>query len=93
MSITFYDQKNFRRIHRQAWGRFFGLCIGGKREEGGRSVEEVARLAGMETAEWLAVEAGQVPPLEQLLPMADALELGHDKIATLAVLCQEAWEA
>ena len=42
----------------------------------------------METSEWAAVEAGFVPDPAQLRPMADALELGYDRIATMAVLCQ-----
>jgi hypothetical protein len=46
----------------------------------------------MATSQWAAVEAGYVPDPVQLRPMADALELGCDKIATLAVLCREGWE-
>ena len=62
------------------------------REAAGRSVEEAAHLAGMERREWVAIEAGYVPDPAQLRPMADALEIGYDKIAMLAVLCREAWE-
>jgi len=47
-----------------------------------------ARLAGMETSEWLAVEAGRVSDPAKLRPMADALGLGHDKIATRPVFCR-----
>jgi len=42
--------------------------------------------------EWASVEAGFVPDPAQLRPMADALELGYDRIATMAVLCRDAWE-
>ena len=59
---------------------------------GGRSVEEAAQLAGMEASEWSAVEAGFVPDPAKLRPMADALELRYDRIATMAVLCRDAWE-
>jgi Helix-turn-helix domain len=58
----------------------------------GRSVEEAARLAGMEASEWASVEAGFVPDPAKLRPMADALELRYDRIATMAVLCRDAWE-
>jgi hypothetical protein len=46
----------------------------------------------MEASEWASVEAGFVPDPAQLRPMADALELGYDRIATMAVLCRDAWE-
>ena len=60
---------------------------------GGRSVEETAHLAGMETSEWLAIEAGHVPETSaKLRPMADALECGFERIANLARLCRGAWE-
>jgi hypothetical protein len=40
---------------------FFGNLIQGVREKDGRSLEEIARQAGMTVAEWKALEAGQVP--------------------------------
>jgi len=46
----------------------------------------------MATSEWAAIEAGYVPDPSHLRPMADALELGYDKIAMLAVLCRDGWE-
>ena len=93
MSKLFCHQNDLRIIRLQVWGGLFGLVIRKKREKRGRSVEEAARLAGMEAAEWLAVEAGQVPHPAQLRPMADAIELGHNEIATLALFCRDAWEA
>ena len=92
MSMTINNQEDFRRVQRLVWGKLFGLFIQKGREKRGCTVEEVARLAGMETSEWLAVEAGCVPDPRQLRPMADALALGYDKIAMLAVLCRDAWE-
>jgi hypothetical protein len=86
-------QDDLRLTRRQSWGRLFGSCIGKTREAAGRSVEGAARLAGMESSEWAAVEAGYVPEAAQLRPMADALEIGYDKIATLAAICRDAWEA
>jgi hypothetical protein len=46
----------------------------------------------MEASEWSAVEAGFVPDPAKLRPMADALALRYDRIATMAVLCRDAWE-
>jgi transcriptional regulator with XRE-family HTH domain len=92
MSMNLYGQHDLRPVRRLVWGRLFGHCVGKTREAAGRSVEEAARLAGMATSEWAAIEAGYVPDPAQLRPMADALELGYDKIATLAVLCRDGWE-
>jgi hypothetical protein len=93
MSMMFYGQDDLRSIRRMVWGRLFGQCVGKTRQAAGRSVAEAALLAGMESSEWAAVEAGYVPQAAQLRPMADALGLGYDKIATMAVLCRDAWEA
>ena len=79
-------------LRRQAWGRLFCSCVEKTREAGGRSVAEAAQLAGMETSGWAAIEAGYVPDPAKLRPMADVLEIGYDKIATLALLCCGAWE-
>lgn len=46
----------------------------------------------MEASEWASVEAGLVPDPAKLRPMADALELRYDRIATMAVFCRDAWE-
>jgi 2-keto-3-deoxy-galactonokinase len=92
MRMVFYEQDDLRPVRRLVWGRIFGQCVEKTREAAGRSVGETACLAGMEASEWAAVEAGYVPDPAKLRPMADALELGYDKIATMAVLCREAWE-
>ena len=88
----FYGQDDLRPVRRLVWGRLFGQCVGKTREAAGRSVEDAARLAGMATSQWVAIEAGYVPDSTQLRPMADALELGYDKIAMLATLCRDGWE-
>ena len=93
MSMLSNEQDSLCPVRRMAWGRLFGSCIEKTREACGRSAEEAARLAGMETSDWLAIEAGCVPDPAQLHPMSDALGLRYDKIATLAMLCREAWEA
>ncbi len=92
MSIEIYVQDDPQAASRESWGRLFGACIEKTREACGRSLEEAARLSGMETSEWAAIEAGYVPDPRQLHPMSDALGLRHDKIAMLAFLCQGAWK-
>jgi len=92
MSMMFYGQDDLAPMRRMVWGQLFGHCVGKTREAAGRSVEEAARLAGMEASEWASVEAGYVPDPTKLRPMADALELRYDRIATMAVLCRDAWE-
>ena len=93
MSMMFYVQDDLPLTRRQAWGRLFGICIEKTREAGCRSVEEAARLAGMEASQWEAIEAGYVPAdSTQLRSMAGALECGYEKIATLAFICQGAGE-
>jgi transcriptional regulator with XRE-family HTH domain len=87
-----YVQYSTRLARRQSWGRLFGNCIEKTREACGRSLEEAARLSGMETSEWAAIEAGCVPDPALLHPMSDALGLRYDKIAMLAFICQGAWE-
>jgi hypothetical protein len=90
--MMFYGQDGLGSVRRLVWGRLFGQCVGKTREAAGRSVEETAHLAGMETSQWAAIESGFVPDPAKLRPMADALEIGYHKIALLAVLCREGWE-
>ena len=100
MSMTFprFQPANlpptfFADERRQFWGQVFGHMIQNARELCGRSLEETAELAGMETTEWLAVEAGHVPSgTTWVRPMADALALSYDQIASIVLLCREAWE-
>ena len=77
---------------RDTWPRLFGIMIQDVREFTARSVEEAARLAGMEPSEWAAVENGDlmVDPA-WLRPMADALGIRHDQMQTMVHLCQFAW--
>jgi len=58
----------------------------------GRSIEETARRAGMTASGWEAIEAGRVPRTqEQLVGMAGALEVEWIAMASLVVLCRQAW--
>lgn len=78
---------------REFWGHMFGEGIKASRERAGISVEEAAGLSGMETSEWAAIEAGYVPQdINRLRAMAAAMEVRYDMIATMALLCREAWE-
>lgn len=79
---------------RQFWGRMFGEGIKASRERAGISVEEAAGLSGMAVSEWMAIEDGYVPQdVDRLRAMAAAIEMRYDQIATLALLCQHAWES
>ena len=80
-------------LRRKAWARLFGLGIRATRNEAGLSIEEAARLAGMEVSEWVAIEEGYVPQeTNRLRAMAAALEISFDRILNMVVLCREAWE-
>ena len=76
------------------WRQMFGGMVQERRESIGRSAEEAARLAGMESSEWAAVESGHIPAdPDRLRSMAAALEVRFDELALLVYLCQVAWAA
>ena len=80
-------------LRRTVWGRMFGHCIQETRKKTALSIVEAARLSGMESSEWMAIEEGSVPQdINRLRAMADAMEVSFDKIATLVLVCREAWE-
>jgi hypothetical protein len=58
ISIRINYPNGLRQANSQFWGRIFGLSIQSGRKKKAYSVEEAARLAGMEWSAWLAVEAG-----------------------------------
>ena len=95
MSDVFRSFSRSRRttpFRRQAWGHLFGSLLCEAREERGRSVEEAAEAAGLSTAEWEAVEAGQVPEnWEQVRRMADGLGGDRMWLVPLVLFCREAW--
>jgi len=92
MSMNSFNQDFLCPASHMVWGRLFGSCIEKTRIACDRSVEEAAHLAGMETSEWLDIEAGSVPDAALLHPMSDALGLRFEKIALLAFICQGAWK-
>ena len=79
-------------VNRTVWRRLFGSMIQECRENLDRSVEEAAWMAGMESSEWAAIEAGHIPadPV-RLRSMASALEIRYDQMSTMVFLCQGAW--
>jgi ribosome-binding protein aMBF1 (putative translation factor) len=80
-------------IRRQSMGRLFGFCIQKTRESVGLSIEEAARLSGMELTEWMAIENGTVPQdINRLRAMADTMEISFDRIASMVLVCRDAWE-
>ena len=94
MSINRLASHASSSVSRRAWRQIFGSMIRERREAIGRSLEEAARLAGMESSEWAAVESGHIPAdPDRLRSMAAALEIRFDQLALLVYLCQEAWAA
>ena len=93
MNSASLSPSRFAAIRRRVWGQMFGRLIRGARETGGRSIEETARLAGMEVSEWEAIEAGYVPTATgRLRAMAGALEMDWNRMTSLALFCRQAWD-
>lgn len=83
---------SLKQIEVRTWRSLFGSLVQDCREARGRSVEESARLSGMEPSEWAAIEAGLIPAdPERLRPMADALEIDFGQMALTVFMCQGAW--
>jgi hypothetical protein len=80
-------------FRRKASGHVFGELIRKSRVADGRSLEEIARLAGLTVPEWMEIEAGRVPDTwEHVCLLANALGLNRYWMASAAHLCLEAWE-
>ena len=81
MSMYIHIDHNLSRFRRQVWGTSVRQLHRDRPVmAGGRSGEEAAHLAGMETSEWLAIEAGRVPQTAaELRSMAGALECGFEQ--------------
>jgi hypothetical protein len=80
-------------IRRESWGRLFGFGIRKTRQSAGLSIEDAAHLSGMESSEWMAIEDGCVPQdINRLRAMAETMEISFDRIASLVLLCRDAWE-
>ena len=79
--------------HDNFWARLFGRFMQGARENAGSSIEETAILAGMDVAEWSAIEAGKLLPntRQQFSSMAEALGMSWSGMAEIVQLCRGAW--
>lgn len=79
---------------RQFWAGIFAKAIEHNRQARGLSFEDAARLAGMETSEWVAIESGAVLPRTdaELHAIAGTLEIGYEQFFNLVLLCRDAWE-
>ena len=99
MSMTYLVSQAPSSVPRRAWCQLFGSMVQDRREAIGRSVEDAAQLAGMESSEWAAIEAGHIPADlvsddgARFRSMADALEVRFEDMALLVYLCQGAWAA
>jgi transcriptional regulator with XRE-family HTH domain len=96
MSISIADQQALTAEHaRRFWTRTFSTGIEKARNATGRSIEEAARLAGLELSEWMALEAGAWLPQtsEQIRAIAGALDMSYDRLASFVLLCWSAWES
>ncbi len=86
-------------VRSQAWRQIFAGMIEDRREAVGRSQEEAAHLAGIESSEWAAIEAGYLPEdlfsdgSARLRSVAAALEVRFEDMALLVFICQDAWAA
>ena len=77
----------------QSMGRLFGSFIQTVRKKADLSIEETARLSGMEASEWMAIEEGSVPQdINRLRAMAETMQISFDRVANLVLLCRAAWE-
>ena len=80
--------------HISIWRQMFGSMVRERRRAIHRSLDEAARLSGMEPSEWAAIEAGHVPAdPARLRSIAAAIEVRFDELAVLVYLCQDAWAA
>jgi transcriptional regulator with XRE-family HTH domain len=92
MSMNRLARKPSEPTLSNAWREIFGAMVQERREAIHRSVEDSARLAGMEVSEWLAVEGGHIPAdPAKLRSMAAALEIRFDQMVMIVHLCQGAW--
>ena len=80
-------------IRRHSMSRLFGFCIQETRLRAGLSIEEAARLSGMELSQWMAIEDGNVPQdINELRAMAETLHINFETIASWVLVCRGAWE-
>ena len=80
-------------VRRRSMGRLFAFCIQETRKNAGLSIEDAARLSGMELTEWMSIEEGNVPQdINQLRAMAEVMQINFEQIASMVLVCRAAWE-
>jgi hypothetical protein len=93
LGSRFSTEASTLALRRRFWAAIFTKAIEHNRRACGLSIEDAAWLAGMEASEWAAIEAGMVPQtMAQLLSIAGPLEIGHERLFNLVLLCRDAWE-
>jgi transcriptional regulator with XRE-family HTH domain len=83
------DNQYFRGV----WGRLFGAFIESARKKAGLSVEQAARLTGMDVRRWSAVESGAWLPTtrQQFHLIAAALDMEWATMTRIVLMCRQAW--
>ena len=92
MSMSIRSQRKSNEVIRKVWGQLFGIFMRKARQNGYLPLEATACLAGMSTAEWLAIEAGQVPDPAQLDLIAAVLGMSPQQMGVAVRICRGAWE-
>jgi len=92
MSMPIRNRKKSREVIRKVWCQLFGIVVRKARENSVLSLEAIANLAGMDTQQWLAMEAGEVPDPSRLELMAAVLNLNPEQMAKTVLICRAAWE-
>jgi hypothetical protein len=82
-----------RDYFRGVWARVFGHFIESARGKAGLSIENAARVAGMDPHNWWATESGSWLPAtkQQLQLMAAAVHIDWPIMARIVTMCREAW--
>ena len=73
-----------REFYASALGRY----IRRRRTELGMTIEQAAKLAGLELSGWMALEAGWIPEDRELSPVAEVLEVGVLQLAFMALVAR-----
>ena len=94
MNITHPNHQQARENARRFWADIFGRGIEYARCQACLTIEDAARLAGMQLSEWMAMEAGGFQPQStgQLQAIAGTLEMDYERLINLVLLCWSAWE-
>ena len=92
MSMSVHNQKKFNETTRKIWGQLFGIFMRKARQNGYLPLEATACLAGLSTAEWQAMEAGDVPDPGKLDLIAAVLGMSPEQMGVAVRICRGAWE-